>query len=114
MQKLRIKDSPRLWKESTVFYNAMDFDKMVSIYKDRFQDASDFHFYLTGNIQREEARELVAKYLGAIPSTFRKEKAVHHDLRIKGSMTGNDPGKYPGQQVHDDHRILKHVEIEAG
>lgn len=81
MQKLRIKDSPRLWKESTVFYDAMDFDKMVSIYKDRFQDASDFHFYLTGNIQREEARELVAKYLGAIPSTFRKEKAVHHDLR---------------------------------
>ena len=87
MQKLRIKDSPRLWKESTAFYDAMDFDKMVSIYKDRFQDASDFHFYLTGNIQREEARELVAKYLGAIPSTFRKEKAVHHDLRIKGSMT---------------------------
>ena len=87
MQKLRIKDSPRLWKESTAFYDAMDFDKMVSIYKDRFQDASGFHFYLTGNIQREEARKLVAKYLGAIPSTFRKEKAVHHDLRIKGSMT---------------------------
>lgn len=87
MQKLRVKDSPRLWKESKEYYDAMDYDKMVAIYHDRFQDASDFRFYLTGNIQQEEARELVAKYLGAIPSIYRKEKAVHHDLKIRGSMT---------------------------
>lgn len=63
-----IKDSPRLWKQDAKFYDAMNYDKMVSIYHDRFQDASDFTFYLVGNIQREEAQKLVAKYLGAIPS----------------------------------------------
>ena len=29
----------------------------------------------------------MAKYLGAIPSTYRKEKAVHYDLQKKGSIT---------------------------
>ena len=56
MQKLRVKDSPRLWKQDAKFYDAMNYDKMVSIYHDRFQDASDFTFYLVGNIQREEAQ----------------------------------------------------------
>ena len=87
MQQLRVKESPRLWKADSKFYDAMNYDKMVAIYKDRFQDASDFTFYLTGNIQREEAQALVAKYLGAIPSTYRKEKAVHYDLQKKGSIT---------------------------
>ena len=87
MQQLRMKESPRLWKADSKFYDAMNYDKMVAIYKDRFQDASDFTFYLTGNIQREEAQALVAKYLGAIPSTYRKEKAVHYDLQKKGSIT---------------------------
>ncbi|MFR7809273.1 MAG: hypothetical protein ACLU4N_08360 [Butyricimonas faecihominis] len=77
MQKLRIKDSPRLWKESTAFYDAMDFDKMVSIYKDRFQDAR-FSFLSNREFQRKSS-ETGSEILGAIPSTFRKEKAVHHD-----------------------------------
>ena len=84
---LRVEDSPRLWKLNGKYYDAMDYDKMVSIFHDRFQDASDFQFYLTGNIQREEAQQLVKRYLGAIPSIYRKEKAVHYDFRKKGSMT---------------------------
>lgn len=74
MQQLRVKESPRLWKADSKFYDAMNYDKMVAIYKDRFQDASDFTFYLTGNIQREEAQALVAKYLGAIPLLTGKRK----------------------------------------
>lgn len=87
MMKLRIKDSPRLWEPNTKYYDAMNYDKMVAIYHDRFQDASDFRFYLTGNIQREEAQRLVKQYLGAIPSIYRKEKAIHYDLKKEGSMT---------------------------
>lgn len=87
IRKLRMKDSPRLWKVDEKFYDAMSYDKMVAIYHDRFRDASDFRFYLTGNISREEAQKLVARYLGALPSVYRKEKAVKYDLVKKGSMT---------------------------
>ncbi|KIO45488.1 M16 family metallopeptidase [Sanguibacteroides justesenii] len=86
MTRLRVKDSPRLWKRNDQYYDAMDFDKMVAIYHDRFQDASDFRFYLTGNIGREEARKLVKQYLGALPSVYRKEQPVKYDLRKSGSM----------------------------
>lgn len=87
VRKLTTKESPRLWKMDEKFFDAMSYDKMLAIYKDRFQDASDFRFYLTGNLDREEARRLAAKYLGAIPSVYRKEQAVRYDLNRKGSVT---------------------------
>lgn len=87
IRKLRMKESPRLWQVDEKFYDAMSYDKMVAIYHDRFRDASDFRFYLTGNISREEAQKLVARYLGALPSVYRKEKAVKYDFVKKGSMT---------------------------
>lgn len=87
VQKLRLKDSPRFQKIDSKYYDAMDYDKMIAIFHDRFQDASDFNFYLTGNIQREEAQKLVEKYLGALPSIHRKEQAMHYDLKKEGSMT---------------------------
>lgn len=87
IRKLRMKDSPRLWEVDEKFYDAMSYDKMIAIYHDRFRDASDFRFYLAGNISREEAQKLVARYLGALPSVYRKEKAVKYDLVKKGSMT---------------------------
>jgi zinc protease len=41
--------------------------------KDRYADASDFTFILTGNIDLETAKPLIAKYLGSLPSIHRKE-----------------------------------------
>ena len=64
LSSIRRVESPRLWKKDTDYYSAMNFDRMIQIYKERFQDASDFTFYLVGDIEREKARELVAKYVG--------------------------------------------------
>lgn len=79
VQKLRLQESPRQWKEDEHFFDAMDYDKMVGVFKNRFGDASDFTFYLTGDISREEAFRLVEKYLGALPATGRKEKPIQYD-----------------------------------
>lgn len=103
MTKLRLKDSPRLWKRNDQYYDAMDFDKMVAIYHDRFRDASDFRFYLTGNIGREEARTLVKQYLGALPSVYRKEQPVRYDLRKSGSMTETIEANIP------DHKYIVNI-----
>lgn len=98
LRRLKMEDSPRLWKEDSRFYEAMSFDTMVRIYKDRFQNVSDFRFYLVGNIGREEARELVTRYLGALPGVHRKEKVVKYDLRKKGSFTETIEANIPDEK----------------
>ena len=44
--------------------------------KDRFADASDFTFVFVGNIDPEESKGLIEKYLGSLPSINRKESFV--------------------------------------
>lgn len=112
---LRMKESPRQWKVDEHFYDAMSFDKMVAIYRDRFRDASDFCFYLAGNISREEAQKLVVRYLGALPSVYRTEKAVKYDLEKKGSMKETieanlSDGKYIVNIEFQNHLKLKPAE----
>ena len=86
LSSIRRVESPRLWRKDTAYYSAMNYDRMIQIYKERFQDASDFTFYLVGDIEREKARELTIKYVGAIPSVYRKEKAVEHIYEREGSI----------------------------
>ena len=69
----------------------MNYDRMIQIYKERFQDASDFTFYLVGDIEREKARELTIKYVGAVSSVFRKEKAVEHVYERRENITKEVP-----------------------
>lgn len=98
LKRLRFRESPRDWKVDTKYFDAMSFDKMVAIYKDRFRDASDFRFYLTGNIDRDEARRLVEQYLGAIPSIHRTEHAVKYDNRIKGALKETIEANIPDEK----------------
>lgn len=98
MQNLRMQPSPRRWKEDGHFFDAMNYDKMVAIYKDRFQDASDFTFFLTGDIAREEAYKLVEHYLGALPSVYRKEKPVYYDFLRRGSLKEDIVADIPGEK----------------
>lgn len=86
MRRLRQIESPRLRPKDEAYYDAINFDRMKAIYADRFQDASDFTFYLVGDIDRQKAQELAARYLGALPSIYRKETARHYDLQRKGTM----------------------------
>ena len=53
--------------------NGPSFEQMVEVYKDRFADASDFNFFILGNMSKKEAKKLSEKYIGSIPSTNREE-----------------------------------------
>ena len=48
-------------------------DKSLAFYKDRFADASDFTFVFVGSFDLATMKPLVERYLGALPSTRRKE-----------------------------------------
>jgi zinc protease len=65
----------------------IDMNKSISIYKNRFADASDFTFVFAGNIDLSTFKPLVETYLGGLPSLNRNEKPI--DLKytnIKGEI----------------------------
>jgi zinc protease len=43
------------------------------IYETAFDDASEFTFFITGNIDEDVAREMAAKYIGTLPSRYLQE-----------------------------------------
>lgn len=98
LQKLKMIDSPRLRKIDDRFYDDMDYDRMVAIYKDRFGDVSDFIFYLVGNIGREEAQQLAARYLASLPAFGRIDKPREYDFRRKGSLTETIEAHIPDEK----------------
>lgn len=114
MKALRMKDSPRLWEMNEAYYDAMDYDKMVAIYNDRFRDASDFTFYLTGDIPREEAQALVKHYLGAIPSMNRKEQPMKHDLQKEGAITETIEANIPDEKYYVNIEFTNKLKLKPG
>ncbi|HTI08826.1 MAG TPA: insulinase family protein [Puia sp.] len=49
--------------------------KVLSIYRQRFADASNFTFVFVGNFSVDSLLPLLAQYLGSLPSTHRREQA---------------------------------------
>ena len=44
-------------------------------YQERFADASDFHFYFVGNVDKDEIKRLSEQYLATLPATNSNETA---------------------------------------
>lgn len=64
----------RLAPPVTANVHFMDLEQALSVFHDRFGDASDFTFYIVGAITEEEVKELSLKYIGTLPSTNRSQK----------------------------------------
>lgn len=72
---------PRALAPTSAMFEHLDIQRSVEIYRDRFADASDFTFYVTGAFQVDSIRPLVLSYLASLPSTGRVEKG--RDLGIR-------------------------------
>ena len=64
---------PRAEPQSAEQLSKVNFEKAKEIYLDRFADASDFTFVLTGNMDIEKTKSLFETYLGALPTKERNE-----------------------------------------
>jgi zinc protease len=62
--------------------NTLDRAKMVAFYKERFSNAADFTFFMVGAFKIEEALPLVARYVGALPSTG-TASSTFKDVRLR-------------------------------
>jgi zinc protease len=66
-----------------------DYQTIINWRKDRYADASDFTFVFTGNIDAEKSKELIAKYLGALPSIKRTEDFVPININYRSGLRKN-------------------------
>lgn len=51
----------------------IDMERALSVYRDRFADASDFTFVIVGSFSIDTIKPLVLQYLGGLPATQRSE-----------------------------------------
>lgn len=65
--------NPRAQRMRAEDVDHLDYQRIIDLYKNRFEDASDFTFFLVGNIDLNATVPLIEKYLGALPVTHRKE-----------------------------------------
>ncbi|MDO5969038.1 insulinase family protein [Flavivirga aquimarina] len=55
------------------FIKDISFDKIKTIYNDRFGNAADFEFFIVGDIQKDALKPLLEKYIAGIPTNNIKE-----------------------------------------
>ena len=75
-----------------------DYDLAYKIYQERFDNASDFHFYFVGNLDEDKLKSLAEKYIAGLPSkSDAKEEITDLGFRQKKGdfkkvfHKGNDP-----------------------
>lgn len=72
----------------------MNLEKGMTVYRDRFGDASDFTFYVVGAITEDQARDLSVRYVAVLPSTNRSTQesiiSTKADAGIQGKIASTD------------------------
>jgi zinc protease len=74
---------PRAVSMKYEMVDSINYDRLLQMYNDRFCDAGDFTFVMVGNVNIAADKELIAKYLGALPTTGRKETYRDNKMYIR-------------------------------
>ena len=74
LSKIISKNNPRVITLPTeAQVDQINLDRLITIFRDRFADASDFTYVMVGNFKVDEVIPLLEKYIGGLPSIKRKE-----------------------------------------
>ena len=85
----RFQNHPRRRMTTAATVDEWNLDKSLAFYKDRFADASDFRFFFVGSFDEAMMKPLVERYLGALPSTGRKESWKDVGVKIPTGIIEN-------------------------
>ncbi len=81
LRKVLTQNHPRRLPPTKENLDKVDLDKAIEIYRDRFRDAGDFTFVMVGNLDLQNLKPLILKYLGGLPGSERKES--WRDVRVE-------------------------------
>jgi len=89
---LRTNYSDRTLLFGEEYLHSVSFDRMKEVYAERINNASDFIFFIVGDIDKDTAKSISAKYLGAISSNENKENWKDNNVSApKGKTTKRIP-----------------------
>lgn len=72
---------PRSIRLKADMIDKMDYDRILSMYNERYKDGSDFTFIFVGNVNVKKMKPYIAQYLGGLPAINRKES--FRDVRME-------------------------------
>lgn len=81
---------PRTERMKADMVDKIDYDKLFSMFNDRYKDASDFTFIFVGNIDIDAMKPLIAEYLGALPAINRKETFKDNKIDMRQGVYKNE------------------------
>lgn len=81
---------PRRQRVKAEMIDQMDYDKILSMYTDRFKDASDFTFIFVGNVDVDKMKPAIAEYLGSLPAINRKETFKDNRVDLRKGVYKNE------------------------
>lgn len=70
------------------YFDKLNLDRIMTIYKERFGDANSMHYVFTGSFTEEQIIPLIEKYIGSLPVSAKKPTYVDNKVRpIPGKKT---------------------------
>ena len=76
LYKVIYNNNPRQTPMKAADIDQVDYHRIMEISKERFANASDFTFTITGAFTPEEIRPLIEQYIASLPGKGKSEKAV--------------------------------------
>lgn len=67
-------NNPRAARLKPSDFNNISYPRILEMYRERFENAGDFVFSFTGNINTDSIKPLLEQYLAALPATGKVEK----------------------------------------
>ena len=78
------------------YFDALNLDRIVQMYKENFGDENEMHFTFTGSIAEDSLKPLLEKYIASLPATSKKFNYTDNKLRIANGKV--DVNIYKGKE----------------
>lgn len=91
------------------YFNKINVDRAIQIYKERFGNAYGMHFTIVGSFKEDQIKPLIEKYIAALPSVNKKFNYVDNKVRpVNGKVNVN---VYKGTEQKALSLVLYHGEM---
>lgn len=91
IQTMATNNSPRTILQDEKMLAAVDMDKAIAFYKQRFANPADFTFFFTGNIDPADPafQKMVCTWIGGMKTTKKKDSFVDNNVRVTPGIQKN-------------------------
>jgi zinc protease len=80
------KNNPKERIFTEEYLSEITLDKIKSIYEKRFADASDFDFFIVGDVSEDQLKPLLEKYIASIATKNTKEKFIDNGAKWRSNF----------------------------